>query len=719
MAEADATRPSTRSDRITAWVTLTNLPAPIALGVIAALIGLSWVAAVVFGGGTVVAPHWFYIPVFLAGLRFRWRGALVAGLISAFVAGPLLPADVATHAPQAMSDWVSRGVFFVLIGQFVTQLFSAVRRISLREAHLETEAELRAQELRARESRFAALVQNSSDLVTIVDRDGDIVFQSPSVTRVLGWDAESTLGTSLLDSIHASDQQHWRTSVDCLTEEAGGEISVEWRARHADGSWRFLQTTITNLIHEPSVGGLLLNSRDITDQKDLEAQLREQAFYDPLTGLANRALFAEDLDLAVRRQSRTGSGLALLFIDLDDFKAVNDLLGHALGDVVIKEAAQRLRTVMRDADAICRLGGDEFAVLLEGVALDSDPRAAAERVIASFAQPFRVESSEVLLTASIGMALYDPSSHTAEDLLRNANLAMYSAKTKNKGSYEVFSDAMHSKILDRMQVESDLRRAIGQDEFEIHYQPLVDLSSRTIEGVEALIRWNHPQRGVVPPLEFIPVAESSELIVQIGEWVLTQACQEFATLTRQVEGGERLGLSINLSPRQFSDSLLVHTIRNALANSGLNATRLTLEITESTIMEDVALTADVLAQLRSFGVRISIDDFGTGYSSLSLLSEILVDELKIDRIFVADVATRPEPARLIRAILLLASDFGLHTVGEGVEEHDQLQLLEELGCQSGQGYFFARPMPAGQLLELLQLGFYGSGSNIPRQQTLA
>ena len=578
------------------------------------------------------------------------------------------------------------------------RLYEAERALS---ARLETKVEVGTAELRAREARFSALVQNSSDLVTIVDRDATILFQSPSVARVLGWDAERTLGTSLLAAIHASDQQRWRTIVDFLIEDSGGERVAEWRLRHADGSWRFLQSVVTNLIDEPSVGGWVLNSRDITDQKTLEDQLRHQAFHDPLTGLANRALFAEHLDQALRRRSRISGGLALLFIDLDSFKAVNDLHGHALGDELLKQTADRLRATLRDADAIARLGGDEFAVLFEGVPLDSYPRTAAERLIESFAQPFRVGSSDIFVTASLGMAVDESGTESAEDLLRNADLAMYAAKTKNTGSYEVFSPGMHSMILDRMQVESDLRRAVDQGEFQVHYQPIVDLSSGTIDGVEALIRWNHPNRGLVMPSEFIYVAESSEMIVQIGAWMLHHACQEFEALTRKVAGGERLGISINLSARQLSDPILFDTVLSAIENAGLDAERLTLEITESAIMEDVANSVLVLGQLRSIGVKIAIDDFGTGYSSLSLLSEIPVDVLKIDRTFVVDVAKRPEPGRLIRTILLLASDLGLHTVAEGIEELDQLQLLQELGCQASQGFYFAMPQPAGQLLELL------------------
>jgi diguanylate cyclase (GGDEF)-like protein/PAS domain S-box-containing protein len=699
--QVDTTVQRPLSDRIIASLTLMNLSAPMALVVIALLTALSWAAAYFLGGGTNVAPHWFYIPVFMAGLRFGPAGALAVAVISMFVAGPLLPADVATHTPQLLSDWVSRGIFFIVIGQFVTQLFVGVRRMSAREVNLQTKVELSTTEMQGREARFAALVENSSDLVTIVDGEGTILFESPSVARVLGWDADRSGRINFVGALHDSDQPRWRTIVDFLVENSDGEMVAEWRVRHADGSWRFLQSIVTNLIHEPSVGGLVLNSRDVTDQKTLEDQLRHQAFHDQLTGLANRALFAEHLDQALRRQSRMGSELAVLFIDLDEFKTVNDLHGHTLGDELLKQAAERLRTTLRTADAIARIGGDEFAVLFEGVGLGLDA-SAAERVIESFAQPFFIESSEVYVTASMGMALNDSGTESAEDLIRNADLAMYAAKTANKGRFEVYSTNMHSTILDRMQMEVDLRHALDQSEFQAYYQPIVTLPSRTIVGVEALIRWNHPERGLVMPGEFIGVAESSGMIVSIGAWILHHACQEFEALTRRVAGGENLGLSVNLSTRQLSDPLLIDTVRGALANSGLDARRLTLEITESAIMEDVSNTFLVLTELRSFGVKIAIDDFGTGYSSLSLLSEIPVDTLKIDQSFVTSVAKRPEPGRLIRAIELLAFDFGLCTVAEGVEELDQLEALQGLGCQTAQGYYFARPQPASQLAKLLE-----------------
>lgn len=694
----------TRAERIIASITLTNLSAPAALGVIAGLIAASWAVAYFLGGGIRVAPNWFYVPIFLAALRFGPLGALTAGLVSTYIAGPLLPADVATNTTQTMSDWISRGIFFVLIGQLVALLFVRVQRLATRrEYQLQATVELSAIELAAREVRFSALVYNSSDLVTIIDSDGTIVFQSPSVTRILGWDEEHWQGRSILEALNETDQPLWSTIVEVLIEDSA-EMTVEWKVRHANGSWRHLQTIVTNLTHEPSVGGFVLNSRDITDQKALEEQLRHQAFHDPLTGLANRAYFTEQLEQALRRRNRVGGGLALLFIDLDKFKIVNDLHGHALGDELLKQTAKRLRATLRDADAIARLGGDEFAILFEAVAIGSYPRSAAERITKAFAEPFSVGSTEIFLTVSVGISVDELGNESADDLLRSADLAMYSAKVKNEGGIEVFTSGMHSKILQRMQIEADLRRALSEHEFEVHYQPIIDNSSGTMEAVEALIRWNHPERGLVMPCDFIPVAESSAICVQVGAWMLEHACLEFMALTRELKGGGQVGLSVNVAARQLRDPTLFETVCAAAATAGLDPRQLTLEITESTIMEDLEMAVDVLNQLRTVGVKIAIDDFGTGNSSLSLLNSIPIDTLKIDRTFIMDVTKRPEPAQLLRAILQLAVDFGFHTVAEGVEEMDQHHLLTLLGCQATQGFYFARPQPVAQLLSLLRGG---------------
>jgi diguanylate cyclase (GGDEF)-like protein/PAS domain S-box-containing protein len=556
-------------------------------------------------------------------------------------------------------------------------------------------------QLRAREARFAALVQNSSDVITVVDENGVVGFQSESVQRVLGWNPAKSLGSNIRSYMHETDQLRWTAVIDRVMSTPKNETVTEWRLRHADGSWRSFQSVVTNLLDEPSIRGLVMNSRDITEQKALEDQLRHQAFHDPLTGLANRALFSEHLEHAVRRRIRTGAGLAVLFIDIDDFKAINDLRGHALGDELLGRVAGRLQETLREADLIARLGGDEFAVLLELEPVDPHPSVVATRLIDNLAKPFKMGAADVHVRASIGVALDHGGAESAEELLRNADLAMYSAKIRGKNTYDVYSSEMHSVILDRMKMESDLRRALEHDEFVLHYQPIFDTSTRSIVDLEALIRWDRGEDGLVMPSDFIDVAEASGLIVPLGAWVLERACSDMARFFNPPEASRSIGLSVNLSRRQLSDPELIDTVRQALAKSGMEASDLTLEMTESAIMENPARAHEVMAQFRELGIKIAIDDFGTGYSSLGSLRDIPLDILKIDRMFVTDIATSPDSARLAKTIMQLANDFELRTVAEGIEKSEQLQELERLGCDSVQGYFLGKPMTAIELAERL------------------
>ena len=426
------------------------------------------------------------------------------------------------------------------------------------------------------------------------------------------------------------------------------------------------------------------------------AELHHQAFHDGLTGLANRTLFNEELIAAVRRRSRSGAALALLFIDLDGFKQVNDLYGHGVGDRALQSVARRFRGTLRAADTLARLGGDEFAVLVEDDPARSNPEGVAQRLLASLDRPIRVGSLRLSLQASIGISTDRAGGETAEELRRNADLAMYTAKAARKHSYEVFAPEMHSDILERMRLTEELRNALDNEEFVLHFQPIVALASGRVEAVEALVRWAHPRRGLLSPAEFIPVAERTGLIVPIGAWVVQQACEQMHGLS-DVDGFGETGLSVNLSPVQLAEGHVVETIAGALASSGLDPDRLTLEVTESVIIDDLDASIDVLVRLRQLGVKIAIDDFGTGYSSLSVLKSLPVDTLKIDRAFVTGIASSPESVTLAQRIIDLASDFNLRTVAEGVEGIDQLDVLRRLGCDAVQVFVYYRPLPVEAL----------------------
>lgn len=434
------------------------------------------------------------------------------------------------------------------------------------------------------------------------------------------------------------------------------------------------------------------------------AELHHQAFHDGLTGLANREFFNEVLVGAVRRRRRSGAVLTVFFVDLDGFKKVNDLYGHNAGDKVLQDTARRFRQTLRESDTVARLGGDEFAILTEDPPDTSDPERTAARLLDALERPFRIGNAKIHIRASIGAATNASGAESANELLRNADLAMYTSKVSRKHSFQIYVPEMHSGILDRMRLEDELRSALQKDELVLYYQPIVDLASGLLDGVEALIRWQHPDRGLIGPIEFIPTAEATGLIVPIGEWVLRKACEELRRWGEEGDGlAPGLKMSVNLSAAQLADEHIVATVLGALTESGLEANRLTLEITESMIMNDIVHAVGVLQQLRDIGVQIAIDDFGTGYSSLSSLRQLPVDTLKIDRSFVQDVAHGGGQADLARRILELASDFDLHTVAEGVEDREQLEVLTQLGCDAVQGFYFYKPLPSDDLREVLHL----------------
>ncbi len=429
--------------------------------------------------------------------------------------------------------------------------------------------------------------------------------------------------------------------------------------------------------------------------------LQHQAYHDGLTGLANRALFNQYLDEAIENRGGTCAGLVVLLIDLHNFKHVNDLHGHHVGDDLLGLVARRLESVLRDADAVARVGGDEFGVLLQdhGTQLDSDH--VARLVCASLEQPFAVGSTSLAVAAAVGIVAGGTEETNGDDLLRDAGLALSVAKAKGGGGCQVFSPLMHSSILESLRTEEDMRRALERQEFVVHYQPVVDLETVTVQGFEALVRWNHPERGLTGPDKFIPIAETTGLIGAIGAWVLGQACRDVAAMSDRYPP---LWVSVNVSAVQLEDENLVATVSEALGASGLEGSRLTLEVTETVIMNDVPRSVQVLTALRKVGLKIAIDDFGTGYSSLGALRYLPVDTLKIDRSFVTDLARDRASANLTRRTLQLAADFRLHTVAEGVEEPEQLRILRDFGCDSAQGFLFARPQPLADVVGLLASG---------------
>ena len=548
-------------------------------------------------------------------------------------------------------------------------------------------------------AQFRSLVHHSSDLITVVAGDGTIRYQSPSVERMLGRRAADLVGTTLLDLVHPDDQHHATAALAKLVETQEATTDVECRLQHADGSWRHAQSICTNLSSDPRVGGLVLNIRDVTERTALQQQLTHQAFHDPLTGLANRALFSDRVDHALARAGRNGLTAAVVFLDLDDFKTINDTLGHGAGNDLLVAVADRIRGILRPADTAARLGGDEFAILLEDVPGEQEALAIAERVTFALRAPFMLEGHEVLVRASLGVAVAEPEQRRADELLRNADMAMYLAKANGKGRCERYEPSLHRTLVERFELIGDLRQALERDQFVVHYQPIVTLTTGEITGLEALVRWRHPDRGIIPPAAFIPLAEETGLIIPIGRWVLEQACQQARQW--QQAASRRLSISVNLSVRQFQDPGLVDDVARALHHADLDPGSLVLEITESLLMHDTDATITKLGELKALGVRLAIDDFGTGYSSLSYLRRFPVDILKVDKSFIDAVATNAEDSALAQAIIELGHTLRLQTVAEGVEASDQASQLRTLQCELGQGFYFAQPLDADQVAALL------------------
>jgi len=441
----------------------------------------------------------------------------------------------------------------------------------------------------------------------------------------------------------------------------------------------------------------------LAEREMRERQLRHDSLHDGLTGLPNRALFMKRLTDASLRARREGDGLfAVLFLDLDDFKLVNDSMGHHVGDEVLVSVARRLEECVRGGDIVARLGGDEFAILLERVVDARDTAMVAERVQEALRSPMTIGGYDWVTTASIGVVLSSSASERPEYLLRSADMAMYRAKHQGRAHFEMFDRAMHAEALTRLQMETDLRRAVERQEFVLHYQPIVSLPEGRVHGVEALIRWKHLERGVIPPNDFIPVAEETGLIVPMGRWALREACAQVRALEDAVPGAAGLRLAVNLSVREFAQLDLVRAVAAILEETGLPPRQLQLEITESAIISQQHPALATIAELRQLGVAIHLDDFGTGYSSLSYLHRLPLDAIKIDRTFTNSIETEARPRHVVQAILQLVGAIGLDVIAEGVATAEQLATLREMGCPFGQGYHFSRPVPAAALEELLR-----------------
>jgi diguanylate cyclase (GGDEF)-like protein/PAS domain S-box-containing protein len=546
------------------------------------------------------------------------------------------------------------------------------------------------------EERYASLIANATDVIMTIAADGTLLFASPAAERTLGLRPDQLAGRNLLEFWTGEDGERLRAFLVDVAASSGAPVGPVEVGIERGRDRVVLEVVGRNLTNDPAVQGLALNFRDISERKVLEEQLRQLAFHDPLTLLANRSLFRDRVQHALTLAQRGHQQVAVMFLDLDNFKTVNDSLGHDAGDRLLQAVARRLVKSTRFSDTVARLGGDEFAILLEGIGPSVEVEALARALIEELDQPFSLGAHEVRVSASIGVA-FSAQETSAEALLSKADIAMYYAKAAGKNRYIAFQAPMQEMLQERTRLVADLPRAIANDELFIEYQPIVDLGSRSLLGLEALVRWRHPELGVLMPDRFIQVAEECGQIVKLGRWVMSRACREVREWGHGVAGGAELRIAVNISARHLEHGDLAQDVAQALAESGLAAGNLVIELTESALMHNTEANLARLLQLKKLGVRLAIDDFGTGYSSLSYLHRFPIDILKIDRSFIGRLTNLSTGSELARAVITLSETLGLDTVAEGIELEGQVDALRSLGCVAGQGYLFAK---AGSLERL-------------------
>ncbi len=548
----------------------------------------------------------------------------------------------------------------------------------------------------------ARIFETTLEGITVTDPEGIIQSVNPAFTRITGFSEKDALGenTRILKS-DRHDESFYKEMWESLIKTGiwEGEIWNRRKSGETYPEWLSINAIYDDL---GQIQNYVAVFTDITEMKTKEEKIRYQAFHDPLTGLPNRNLLNDRLEVAIHRSSRSGKGLALAFIDLDRFKNINDSLGHITGDFLLIEVATRLETCIREDDTIARIGGDEFVILLSEIEDFNEISIIIARVNESFIDPVKIDGHELFITPSIGISLYPQDGDTASEIFKNADIAMYEAKKKGGNSYHFYAEEMDLAVTYRLRIENKLHHAIKNNEFKILYQPLVEVKSGKIAGVEALIRWDNEKIGSIPPSDFIPLAEEMGLIVQINDFTMTQACKDIAAIHNL--GLPEIYVSINMTAQQFFQGKIVSTIQNALTHSGLKPKHVTLEITENTVMDNAEKTIEIMKEIRTMGIRFSIDDFGTGYSSLSYLRRFPLDNLKIDKSFIDDLPHDEESAAIVRTIIALAQSLNLKTVAEGVEKAEQLQVLKAAGADYIQGYYFSQPVTLDKLIELIKKG---------------
>jgi diguanylate cyclase (GGDEF)-like protein/PAS domain S-box-containing protein len=673
-----------------------------------------------YGPGSAIDSGWAagYFLIAIAA----WQAASTPAL-SAIPASPpgrwrlLLPyAPVAAASVVAAIQEVRPGdldpvVFWTLLAVIALVIIRQFLTLNDNLA-LNRQLEANAEALAKGEEHFRSLVQNSSDVISLIDAGGRIQYQSASVERILGYGEGRLIGTLFGDLVHPEDRLQLLRKIEEAMNIPGPPIAVECRLRREDESYCPAEVTITNLLDLPAVRGLVLNTRDVSERKALEEKLTHQAFHDSLTNLPNRAAFRVNLDHALHLDAERR--IAVLFLDLDDFKSVNDTLGHDVGDQLLTAVGARIASTLRPGDTVARLGGDEFAVLLRNMEDERTATRVADRITRQLAAPFSIGGKSLTIQASIGIAGLVSGQEAADDLIRNADVAMYIAKSKGKARFIEYEASLAHAALDRMELEHELQMALDERQFVVHYQPVIMLESGTVHSLEALVRWNHPRRGLLYPADFIGVAEQSDKIVELGRQVLQQATRDARRWQVRYASTPMMQISVNVSGRQLQRTELIGEVMDAIDAAGLDPQSLILELTESVLVADTEPVARTLQELRSHGIRLALDDFGTGFSSLGHLRDFPVDIIKMDRSFVAGIGSGLADGAILRAIIGLASSLGLMTIGEGIERAEQLAALNAMGCQAGQGFHLSRPLDHDAMDALLASCIQaGTGRQLP------
>ncbi len=630
-----------------------------------------------------------------AGLRACWSAPIMSSRNQAL--GAL---DVYFHQPRTLRpddiQLVSRAVHL---------------------ARIAIEREQDDQMLKHSENRFRQMIENGSDVITVLDQTGIVKYVSPSAEKVLGYRPDTQVGIDGFSMVHPDDLPRVQAAFVEALSNPGEAVTLEYRVKHADGSWRNVEASGKNLLDTPAIRGIVVNSRDVTERRKAEEQLDYLAYHDVLTDLPNRLLFNNHLYRAVERARREAKMVGVLFLDLDRFKVINDTLGHALGDLLLRSVAQRLLRVVRASDTVARWGGDEFTIILPDLGRTMEAIRAADKIINALSEPFVVQGHELYITATVGISLFPDAGEDVVTLVRNADVAMYRAKEQGTNYYQVYTPLMTEGATERLAIENELRKALDRNEFMLQYQPQVEVATGKIVGVEALLRWKHPDRGLVSPGDFIPLAEETGQIVPIGEWVLQTACEQ--TVLWRDAGIGPLRVSVNLSARQLRHRGLIASVRRILAETGLDPTSLEIELTESVLIDGKKQSMKALNELKAMGVHLAIDDFGTGYSSFMYLKSYPVDTLKIDQSFVRNLGAENSDTAISQSIISMARSLKLTTIAEGVETAEQFDILRQQGCDIMQGYFFSAPLNPTAVTRALEKSAKRIDLRAPRKKSLA